>query len=46
MVGLERARDRVQGAWEWLEPLPFDRFVGSLPQQLDWPLRLVRSRLR
>ncbi len=32
------------GAWEWLEPLAFDRFVRSLPQQLDWPLRVGRGR--
>jgi hypothetical protein len=28
------------GVWEWLEPLAFDRFVGSLPQQLRWPLKM------
>ncbi|MDH3438693.1 MAG: hypothetical protein OEN48_17150, partial [Betaproteobacteria bacterium] len=24
------------GAWEWLEPLAFDRFARNLPQTLDW----------
>jgi len=24
------------GAWEWLEPLAFDRFVRSLPQLPEW----------
>jgi hypothetical protein len=28
------------GVWEWFEPLAFDRFVGSLPQQIRWPLKL------
>lgn len=32
------------GAWEWLEPLAFDRFVGSLPQQLRWPLKMGGAR--
>jgi len=26
------------GAWEWLEPLAFDTFVGKLPRKLEWPL--------
>jgi hypothetical protein len=25
------------GAWEWLEPLAFDRFVGQLPRKLERP---------
>jgi len=32
------------GAWGWLEPAAFDRFVGDLPQQLDWSLRVGRGR--
>ncbi len=24
------------GVWEWLDPVAFDRFTRSLPQQLDW----------
>ncbi|MBE0627797.1 MAG: hypothetical protein IH606_23645 [Burkholderiales bacterium] len=26
------------GAWEWLEPVAFDRFVKNLPQQFSWPI--------
>lgn len=32
------------GVWEWLEPLAFDRFVGSLPQQLGWPPKIGGAR--
>jgi len=32
------------GAWEWLEPAAFDRFVRILPQQLSWPLRVGSGR--
>lgn len=26
------------GAWEWREPVAFDRFVRSLPQMSEWPI--------
>jgi len=25
------------GAWEWLEPLAYDRFVAELPRSVRWP---------
>lgn len=33
------------GAWEWLEPQAFHRFVRQLPRTLDWPSwrRLLRA---
>lgn len=30
------------GAWEWLEPVAFDRFVKNLPQQINWPIASKR----
>jgi hypothetical protein len=32
------------GAWEWLEPAKFDRFVKVLPQELHWPPRIGSGR--
>lgn len=32
------------GAWEWLEPQAFDRFVRILPQPLDWLRRMGGGR--
>lgn len=30
------------GAWEWLDPVAFDRFVKNLPQQINWPIASKR----
>lgn len=29
------------GAWEWLDPQAFDRFMNSLPRHLDWLRRVA-----